>query len=119
MIFATSFWLDELFFLVFFCDLKSVYFILHFYIFLLFFCWCLYVFSYVLFVLYGFECCIGCLLLYFVKIKENQKSKSPSLSPSPSPSPGSAGSSDMIDQWIALVHQKNILVSEESDLMVA
>ncbi|XP_018589449.2 F-actin-monooxygenase mical1 [Scleropages formosus] len=32
---------------------------------------------------------------------------------------GSDGSSDLIDQWIQLVHQKNALVSEESDLMVA
>ncbi|KAG9330892.1 hypothetical protein JZ751_021804 [Albula glossodonta] len=31
----------------------------------------------------------------------------------------SSGSSGMIDQWIQLVHQKNALVSEESDLMVA
>nr|XP_023649329.1 F-actin-monooxygenase mical1-like isoform X2 [Paramormyrops kingsleyae] len=30
-----------------------------------------------------------------------------------------AGSSEMINQWIELVHQKNALVSEESDLMVA
>ncbi|XP_035377403.1 F-actin-monooxygenase mical1 isoform X1 [Electrophorus electricus] len=33
--------------------------------------------------------------------------------------PGSDGSSVMIDQWIELVQQKNALVSEESDLMVA
>ncbi|XP_062871006.1 F-actin-monooxygenase mical1 [Trichomycterus rosablanca] len=33
--------------------------------------------------------------------------------------PGSDTSSDMIDQWIELVEQKNALVSEESDLMVA
>ncbi|XP_038866526.1 F-actin-monooxygenase mical1-like isoform X1 [Salvelinus namaycush] len=32
---------------------------------------------------------------------------------------GSGGSPEMIDQWIHLVHQKNALVSEESDLMVA
>ncbi|KAJ8258007.1 hypothetical protein GJAV_G00192100 [Gymnothorax javanicus] len=32
---------------------------------------------------------------------------------------GAAESSGMIDQWIELVHQKNALVSEESDLMVA
>ncbi|XP_064156099.1 F-actin-monooxygenase mical1 isoform X1 [Anguilla rostrata] len=32
---------------------------------------------------------------------------------------GSPGPSGMIDQWIQLVHQKNALVSEESDLMVA
>ncbi|XP_010873475.2 LOW QUALITY PROTEIN: F-actin-monooxygenase mical1 [Esox lucius] len=32
---------------------------------------------------------------------------------------GSSGSPEMIDQWIHLVHQKNALVSEESDLMVA
>uniref|UniRef100_A0A672IL86 Molecule interacting with CasL protein 1 n=1 Tax=Salarias fasciatus TaxID=181472 RepID=A0A672IL86_SALFA len=34
---------------------------------------------------------------------------------------GEAGSSgaDMIEQWIQLVHEKNALVSEESDLMVA
>ncbi|KPP63929.1 protein-methionine sulfoxide oxidase mical1-like, partial [Scleropages formosus] len=31
----------------------------------------------------------------------------------------SDGSSDLIDQWIQLVHQKNALVSEESDLMVS
>ncbi|KAM6924503.1 F-actin-monooxygenase mical1 [Xenentodon cancila] len=30
-----------------------------------------------------------------------------------------AGSPDMIEQWIQLVHEKNALVSEESDLMVA
>ncbi|KAL6483390.1 hypothetical protein MHYP_G00082620 [Metynnis hypsauchen] len=33
--------------------------------------------------------------------------------------PGSDGSCGMIDQWIELVQQKNALVSEESDLMVA
>ncbi|KAJ8016962.1 hypothetical protein DPEC_G00012840 [Dallia pectoralis] len=32
---------------------------------------------------------------------------------------GSSGSPEMIDRWIHLVHQKNALVSEESDLMVA
>ncbi|CAB1330055.1 unnamed protein product [Coregonus sp. 'balchen'] len=32
---------------------------------------------------------------------------------------GSCGSPEMIDQWVHLVHQKNALVSEESDLMVA
>ncbi|KAF7669495.1 hypothetical protein LDENG_00189660 [Lucifuga dentata] len=32
---------------------------------------------------------------------------------------GNGGSPDMIEQWIQLVHQKNALVSEESDLMVA
>ncbi|XP_071771570.2 F-actin-monooxygenase mical1 [Centroberyx gerrardi] len=32
---------------------------------------------------------------------------------------GSGGSPDMIEHWIQLVHQKNALVSEESDLMVA
>ncbi|XP_029994888.1 F-actin-monooxygenase mical1 isoform X2 [Sphaeramia orbicularis] len=32
---------------------------------------------------------------------------------------GGSGSSDMIEQWIQLVHEKNDLVSEESDLMVA
>ncbi|KAJ8372805.1 hypothetical protein AAFF_G00276600 [Aldrovandia affinis] len=32
---------------------------------------------------------------------------------------GSGGSGEMIDQWIQLVHRKNALVSEESDLMVA
>ncbi|XP_017343002.1 F-actin-monooxygenase mical1 isoform X1 [Ictalurus punctatus] len=32
---------------------------------------------------------------------------------------GSDASTDMIDQWIDLVQQKNALVSEESDLMVA
>ncbi|TKS76624.1 [F-actin]-methionine sulfoxide oxidase mical1 [Collichthys lucidus] len=32
---------------------------------------------------------------------------------------GSGGSPDMIEQWIQLVHEKNALVSEESDLMVA
>ncbi|KAK2851884.1 hypothetical protein Q5P01_008160 [Channa striata] len=32
---------------------------------------------------------------------------------------GSSGSPDMIEQWIQLVHEKNALVSEESDLMVA
>uniref|UniRef100_A0A4W5QJJ5 BMERB domain-containing protein n=1 Tax=Hucho hucho TaxID=62062 RepID=A0A4W5QJJ5_9TELE len=31
----------------------------------------------------------------------------------------SCGSPAMIDQWVHLVHQKNALVSEESDLMVA
>ncbi|XP_028308783.1 F-actin-monooxygenase mical1 isoform X2 [Gouania willdenowi] len=31
----------------------------------------------------------------------------------------SGGAPDMIEQWIQLVHQKNALVSEESDLMVA
>uniref|UniRef100_A0A671UFI6 Molecule interacting with CasL protein 1 n=1 Tax=Sparus aurata TaxID=8175 RepID=A0A671UFI6_SPAAU len=31
---------------------------------------------------------------------------------------GSSGSPDMIEQWIQLVHEKNALVSEESDLMV-
>ncbi|XP_035595926.1 F-actin-monooxygenase mical1-like isoform X2 [Oncorhynchus keta] len=31
----------------------------------------------------------------------------------------SCGSPGMIDQWVHLVHQKNTLVSEESDLMVA
>ncbi|KAM9343535.1 F-actin-monooxygenase mical1 isoform 2-T2 [Pholidichthys leucotaenia] len=35
------------------------------------------------------------------------------------PLPGSDGSPDMIEQWIQLVHEKNALVSEESDLMVA
>lgn len=30
-----------------------------------------------------------------------------------------AGSSEMINQWIELVQQKNTLVTEESDLMVA
>ncbi|XP_028264869.1 F-actin-monooxygenase mical1 [Parambassis ranga] len=30
-----------------------------------------------------------------------------------------SGSTDMIEQWIQLVHEKNALVSEESDLMVA
>ncbi|CAL8326049.1 unnamed protein product [Merluccius merluccius] len=33
--------------------------------------------------------------------------------------PGSGGSPEMIEQWIQLVHQKNAVVSEESDLMVA
>ncbi|XP_034029272.1 F-actin-monooxygenase mical1 [Thalassophryne amazonica] len=33
--------------------------------------------------------------------------------------PGTNGCPDMIEQWIQLVHQKNALVSEESDLMVA
>ncbi|XP_034550868.1 F-actin-monooxygenase mical1 [Notolabrus celidotus] len=32
---------------------------------------------------------------------------------------GSNGSPDMIEHWIQLVHEKNALVSEESDLMVA
>ncbi|AWP10098.1 putative protein-methionine sulfoxide oxidase mical1-like [Scophthalmus maximus] len=32
---------------------------------------------------------------------------------------GSSGSPDMIEHWIQLVHEKNALVSEESDLMVA
>uniref|UniRef100_A0A8C6U5P0 Molecule interacting with CasL protein 1 n=1 Tax=Neogobius melanostomus TaxID=47308 RepID=A0A8C6U5P0_9GOBI len=32
---------------------------------------------------------------------------------------GSNGSSDMIENWIQLVHEKNALVSEESELMVA
>ncbi|XP_068588967.1 F-actin-monooxygenase mical1 isoform X1 [Cebidichthys violaceus] len=32
---------------------------------------------------------------------------------------GSAGSPEMIEHWIQLVHEKNALVSEESDLMVA
>ncbi|XP_035014661.2 F-actin-monooxygenase mical1 isoform X1 [Hippoglossus stenolepis] len=32
---------------------------------------------------------------------------------------GSSGSPDMIEHWIHLVHEKNALVSEESDLMVA
>ncbi|XP_056279032.1 F-actin-monooxygenase mical1 isoform X2 [Pseudoliparis swirei] len=32
---------------------------------------------------------------------------------------GSNGSPDMIEHWILLVHEKNALVSEESDLMVA
>uniref|UniRef100_A0A667YIV2 Molecule interacting with CasL protein 1 n=1 Tax=Myripristis murdjan TaxID=586833 RepID=A0A667YIV2_9TELE len=32
---------------------------------------------------------------------------------------GSGGSPEMIEHWIQLVHQKNALVSEESDLMVA
>nr|XP_020474643.1 F-actin-methionine sulfoxide oxidase mical1-like isoform X1 [Monopterus albus]XP_020474644.1 F-actin-methionine sulfoxide oxidase mical1-like isoform X1 [Monopterus albus]XP_020474645.1 F-actin-methionine sulfoxide oxidase mical1-like isoform X1 [Monopterus albus]XP_020474647.1 F-actin-methionine sulfoxide oxidase mical1-like isoform X1 [Monopterus albus] len=32
---------------------------------------------------------------------------------------GSSGSPDAIEQWIQLVHEKNALVSEESDLMVA
>ncbi|XP_062282751.1 F-actin-monooxygenase mical1 isoform X2 [Scomber scombrus] len=32
---------------------------------------------------------------------------------------GSGGSPEMIEQWIQLVHEKNTLVSEESDLMVA
>ncbi|XP_026187998.1 F-actin-monooxygenase mical1 isoform X2 [Mastacembelus armatus] len=32
---------------------------------------------------------------------------------------GCNGSPDMIEQWIQLVHEKNALVSEESDLMVA
>ncbi|XP_068193529.1 F-actin-monooxygenase mical1 isoform X2 [Antennarius striatus] len=32
---------------------------------------------------------------------------------------GSGGSPEMIEDWIQLVHQKNALVSEESDLMVA
>ncbi|XP_047460908.1 F-actin-monooxygenase mical1 [Mugil cephalus] len=32
---------------------------------------------------------------------------------------GSSSSPDMIEQWIQLVHEKNALVSEESDLMVA
>ncbi|XP_041655713.1 F-actin-monooxygenase mical1 [Cheilinus undulatus] len=32
---------------------------------------------------------------------------------------GSGGSSEMIEHWIQLVHEKNALVSEESDLMVA
>ncbi|XP_060914055.1 F-actin-monooxygenase mical1 isoform X1 [Labrus mixtus] len=32
---------------------------------------------------------------------------------------GSAGSPEMIEDWILLVHEKNALVSEESDLMVA
>lgn len=30
-----------------------------------------------------------------------------------------SGSPDMIEQWIQLVHEKNALVSEESELMVA
>lgn len=34
-------------------------------------------------------------------------------------SQGSDASTVMIDQWIDLVQQKNALVSEESDLMVA
>ncbi|KAM7411250.1 hypothetical protein PAMA_021305 [Pampus argenteus] len=33
--------------------------------------------------------------------------------------PGSSGSPEMIEQWIQLVHEKNAVVSEESDLMVA
>ncbi|XP_030224752.1 F-actin-monooxygenase mical1 [Gadus morhua] len=33
--------------------------------------------------------------------------------------PGSGGSPEMIEQWIQLVHEKNAVVSEESDLMVA
>ena len=33
--------------------------------------------------------------------------------------PGGGGSPEMIEQWIQLVHEKNELVSEESDLMVA
>ncbi|KAF6737106.1 Protein-methionine sulfoxide oxidase mical1 [Oryzias melastigma] len=33
--------------------------------------------------------------------------------------PGSGGAPEMIEQWIQLVHEKNALVSEESDLMVA
>uniref|UniRef100_UPI0037E786BA F-actin-monooxygenase mical1 n=1 Tax=Semicossyphus pulcher TaxID=241346 RepID=UPI0037E786BA len=32
---------------------------------------------------------------------------------------GSSGSPDMIEHWIQLVHEKNALLSEESDLMVA
>lgn len=32
---------------------------------------------------------------------------------------GSNGSPEMIEHWIQLVHEKNALVSEESDLMVA
>ncbi|XP_067449321.1 F-actin-monooxygenase mical1 [Thunnus thynnus] len=32
---------------------------------------------------------------------------------------GNSGSPEMIEQWIQLVHEKNALVSEESDLMVA
>ncbi|XP_024147952.1 F-actin-monooxygenase mical1 isoform X2 [Oryzias melastigma] len=32
---------------------------------------------------------------------------------------GSGGAPEMIEQWIQLVHEKNALVSEESDLMVA
>lgn len=32
---------------------------------------------------------------------------------------GSSGSPEMIEHWIQLVHEKNALVSEESDLMVA
>lgn len=31
----------------------------------------------------------------------------------------SSGPPDTIEQWIQLVHEKNALVSEESDLMVA
>lgn len=33
--------------------------------------------------------------------------------------PERSGSPDMIEQWIQLVHEKNALVSEESELMVA
>ncbi|XP_059903053.1 F-actin-monooxygenase mical1-like [Gadus macrocephalus] len=33
--------------------------------------------------------------------------------------PGSGGSPEMIEQWIQLVHEKNAVDSEESDLMVA
>lgn len=36
-----------------------------------------------------------------------------------SSSKGPDASTGMIDQWIDLVQQKNALVSEESDLMVA
>lgn len=34
------------------------------------------------------------------------------------PYPGNSDSTDTIEQWIQLVHEKNALVSEESDLMV-
>lgn len=51
------------------------------------------------------------------ELLESLSPLSPTIS-SHSPT-GSGGSPEMIDQWIHLVHQKNALVSEESDLMVA
>ncbi|XP_020560558.1 F-actin-monooxygenase mical1 isoform X3 [Oryzias latipes] len=51
--------------------------------------------------------------------EESEPHEEPEVLPAAGPDPASGGAPDMIEQWIQLVHEKNALVSEESDLMVA
>ncbi|RVE70993.1 hypothetical protein OJAV_G00070280 [Oryzias javanicus] len=51
--------------------------------------------------------------------EESEPHEEPEVLPAAGPDSGSGGAPEMIEQWIQLVHEKNALVSEESDLMVA